>query len=168
MFELHVYQTGVTRRGFQLHFYVETTWFLTRQFHRHQPCSLPHSNLGSLGEQLSTVCHLYRFLLSTSYISDAQVKFIGFSENLLNWISSFLKGRKQMVKMSLISDELLVFTGVLQDTHYSPLLFSLLVKDLLLLTVHVNVYRWFEDIQVIGPDFDRQSLQTNVDRLVQS
>lgn len=56
---------------------------------------------------------------------------IGFGEPLLSWFCSFIDGRKQFVKIhGIFSDILPISSGIPQDGHISPLLFSIFLNSI--------------------------------------
>ena len=86
--------------------------------------------LYDLSSAFDTVCH--QILLQ-------KLQLYGFDKLSLNWMNSYLKGRKQMVEVSgKKSEEQEILFGTPQGSCMSPLLFIILMADLDL---------WTEDIQ---------------------
>ena len=81
----------------------------------------------------------------------------------LKWFVSFLKGRRQCVKLNDITSNTLPITyGVPQGSILGPILFSLYINDITdIVSCGVVLYA---DDTVIFHD-DRKILQTNLDRI---
>ena len=60
----------------------------------------------------------------------AKLKFFGFQENALSWITSYLSDRSQMVRTDTDSDWEFIKNGVPQGSILGPLLFTVLVSDI--------------------------------------
>ena len=56
---------------------------------------------------------------------------LGIGGTMINWFSSYLKGRKQRIQVGdQLSDEMCVPSSVIQGSHSGPILFALFVNDL--------------------------------------
>ena len=60
----------------------------------------------------------------------AKLKFFGFQDNALSWITSYLSNRSQMVRTKTDSDWEFIKNGVPQGSILGPLLFTVLVSDI--------------------------------------
>ena len=94
---------------------------------------------------------------------------IGISGNLLNWIKSFLSGRKQTVSvdgfLSYIAE---VISGVPQGTVLGPLLFLIYVNDMHECVAHSKISSFADDTRVcraISFSDDCRSLQSDLDNI---
>ena len=99
-----------------------------------------------------------------------KLKFYGFSNNIINWISAFLKGRKQKVVLGDVeSDWKDVLSGVPQGSVLGPLLFIVYINDMPTLLTHVCKL-FADDSKLIGLICNKQdsiNLQSDIDLLVQ-
>lgn len=74
---------------------------------------------------------------------------IGIHSSLLNWISSYLQGRYQYVKLSdCISELFLVTSGVPQGSHIGPLLFILFIDDIVWILKYSKCLIYADDIKL--------------------
>lgn len=99
----------------------------------------------------------------------AKLKAYGFNGAFLNWIRSFLCGRRQCVKISnYTSDIINVFSGVPQGSHCGPLLFNLFVNDISLCIQNSQFLLFADDLKVfkVVSSIDHcLELQSDIDRV---
>lgn len=74
---------------------------------------------------------------------------MGFSNNFLNWIYSYLVDRTQTVSFkNLYSKPITVLSGVPQGSHLGPLLFSLFINDLPQFIKFSNILMYADDVKI--------------------
>lgn len=72
----------------------------------------------------------------------------GFPENIINWIGSYLNDRYQLVKMdAFTSSTFAVPSGVPQGSHLGPLLFNVLINDIVQI-INCNVLLFADDMKI--------------------
>ena len=96
-----------------------------------------------------------------------KLKAYGIDGNLLNWIQSFLSGRKQRVKVNNSdSDYSQVKNGIPQGSILGPVLFIIFINDLPDLTQ--NICKIFaDDTKIYGSDDKFVSIQDDLFKLMQ-
>ena len=86
------------------------------------------------------------------------------SPGLVLWIRSFLRDRPQRVSLDgILSDEIIVNTGVPQGCVLSPVLFSLYTNELTCDTNILTLIKFADDMALIGRLKDEQSLSQYFD-----
>ena len=94
----------------------------------------------------------------------------GITGTLLDWLRSYLTGRKQSVKIkNVISEEFEVPSGVPQGGHLSPLLFNAFVNDLIDSMVYSEALLYADDLKffrVIKEPGDCDKLQSDLNKMV--
>ena len=97
-----------------------------------------------------------------------KLKFYGFNERLLNWISSFLTGRSQQVVLGESKSEWAeVTSGVPQGSVLGPILFILYINDLLE-CIQNSSKAYADDNKIIATIVDSSSkykLQFDIDNI---
>jgi len=74
---------------------------------------------------------------------------LGFPNNLLTCISSYLNGRSQRVLFkNAVSKMINVTSGVLQGSHLGTLLFTLFINDLPSIVTHSRVLMYADDVKL--------------------
>lgn len=82
-----------------------------------------------------------------------KLRIMGLNEQILNWITEFLEGRQQMVKIdsNTISNTIDVTSGVGQGSPISSTLFNLLLFDFPLIMIHVLLSLFADDSKLFLP-----------------
>lgn len=74
----------------------------------------------------------------------------GISETVIKWFESFLKGRKQVVRINnVLSDMLEVNYGVPQGGVLGPILFVIYINDLLQINLNSSIYSFADDTSLV-------------------
>lgn len=92
----------------------------------------------------------------------------GFSTNIINWIGSYLRNRHQLVKMDAFrSSTFPVTSGVPQGSHLGPLLFNVLINDIVQV-IDCEVLLFADDMKIyssISDSNDCLRLQTDINNI---
>ena len=81
----------------------------------------------------------------------------------LNWFTSYLKNRKQFVKLDNYNSKLLnIKTGVPQGSILGPLLFLLYINDFCKLTLHGKIITYADDTVILYSCTNLQNLQNSM------
>lgn len=99
----------------------------------------------------------------------AKLKSIGVHSSMLNWISSFLRNRRQIVKVNgLLSSPFLVKSGVPQGSHIGPILFILFINDLVGHLKFAECMMYADDLKIfarVSNVEDQQLLQLDINSI---
>ena len=109
-----------------------------------------YQNLNESLISILTLCDLSKaFDLANHDIMKAKLKFIGFANSALKWISSYLSGRQQKVKTDIgYSDWIHLKNGVPQGSILGPLLFTILLIDIGEYIRHFLYHLYADDVQI--------------------
>jgi Reverse transcriptase (RNA-dependent DNA polymerase). len=98
----------------------------------------------------------------------AKLKSYGVGDSFLRWLSDYLSGRTQQVRLgNSLSSSINVLSGVGQGSHIGPLLFSLFFNDLPDVICHSSVLMFADDVKLyksITCPEDYLLLQRDLDR----
>lgn len=76
----------------------------------------------------------------------AKLRTYGIQDPFLSWVSSFLEGRTQIVKIrNFLSEPIAVHSGVPQGSHISPLLFLVFINDITTVFKYSKVLLFADD-----------------------
>ena len=99
----------------------------------------------------------------------SKLQTLGIQGNLLEWLSSYLTGRTQTVRVQgFLSKEIKVPSGVPQGSHLGPLLFNIYVNDIATCFVFSLFLMFADDLKLyikIKNNEDCIKLQADLDRL---
>lgn len=94
---------------------------------------------------------------------------IGIRDEILNWFSSYLKDRKQTVKInSTISDPMTISFGVPQGSTLGPTLFLIYINDLTKLGIDGTVVTFADDTALLLHDQNWQDLANKTNTSLQT
>ncbi|CAK1588779.1 unnamed protein product [Parnassius mnemosyne] len=93
----------------------------------------------------------------------------GFSDPILAWLRSYLKGRNYFVVVNGFSSDIFPITsGVPQGSHLGPILFNIFVNDIPNCFLHSNCFMYADDLKfckIVNKSSDMILLQEDLTRL---
>ena len=95
----------------------------------------------------------------------AKLRAIGFSENIVEWFSSYLENRKQRVCLGgIASDWLSIFAGVPQGSILGPKLFLIFINDIVKY-IRTNIRLFADDtiLYKVVHNIDLAAAELNID-----
>ena len=75
------------------------------------------------------------------------------SPNIISWISSFLRGRSQVVRYKgYLSDPCSINRGIVQGSGIGPALFAIMISDLTTISVMNLLCKFADDVNLLSPE----------------
>ena len=96
---------------------------------------------------------------------------MGFSNNTVHWLKSYLSSRSQQVKFEIAVSKVIGVPSVVpQGSHLGSVLFILFINDLPSVITHSNIHMYADDVKIFKLLYsisDQSTFQKDIDYVYQ-